>query len=299
VPSAAAPPAARPARCDKCDGSHDSSRCPHYKRARDRHPDAQPGRKGTLGAASVPLLLQRGRVISQPGDGSCLFHSLRYGLARIAPADRRVTAVPSTSSLRQQLARWVVANANLRIADTPVHKWVRWDSGVEPHAYAARMARSGWGGGIEMAACSRLMGVNVWVYEKVRGGYERISCFDAPCGGGEAPGAAGAASTVHILYQGGVHYDALLPETAELAAAVARAAQRTAKASSKIGQAASLRNPSQAPQARAPPTGSRNWGRHVKAQSGPGARPNGGWQNGRGSRGVGKRAWGKGRGCGW
>jgi len=71
------------------------------------------------------------------------------------------------------------------------------------------MARSGWGGGIEMAACSHLMGVNVWVYEKCRAGYERISCFDAPS-------RAKPRGTLHILYQGGVHYDAFCPDTAEL-----------------------------------------------------------------------------------
>ena len=32
-------------------------------------------------------------------------------------------------------------------------------------SYAARMARGGWGGGIEMAACAHLKRVNVWVYE--------------------------------------------------------------------------------------------------------------------------------------
>lgn len=45
--------------------------------------------------------------------------------------------------------------------------------------------------------------VNVHVYEKNRRGpgYRRISCFDCPK----------AARTIHVLYQGGVHYDALVP----------------------------------------------------------------------------------------
>ena len=42
----------------------------------------------------------------------------------------------------------------------------------------------------------------VHVYEKMRsGGFRRISCFNHP----------EAKRTVHVLYQGGVHYDALLP----------------------------------------------------------------------------------------
>ena len=54
-----------------------------------------------------------------------------------------------------------------------------------------------------MAACSRLKRVNIHVYESNRrtGGYKRISCFDSP----------GAGRTVHVLYRGGVHYDALVP----------------------------------------------------------------------------------------
>ncbi len=66
-----------------------------------------------------------------------------------------------------------------------------------------------------MAAFSRLKRVNVHVYERKRGGgmfsrrgrgsggggFKRISCFDYP----------GARQTVHVLYCGGVHYDALVP----------------------------------------------------------------------------------------
>ena len=97
-----------------------------------------------------------------------------------------------------------------------------------------------------MAACAHLKRVNVWVYEankkqvsnptltlslslnpspspnpdpnpyanpnpnphphphpKQGGGFERISCFDAP---GRTP----STHTVHVLYRGGVHYDALV-----------------------------------------------------------------------------------------
>ena len=45
--------------------------------------------------------------------------------------------------------------------------------------------------------------VNIHVYERGSGGYKRISCFDSP----------GAGRTVHVLYRGGVHYDALVPGT--------------------------------------------------------------------------------------
>jgi hypothetical protein len=63
---------------------------------------------------------------------------------------------------------------------------------------------SQWGGGIEMAACSVLHSVNIHVYERQRGGFrgnsfKRISCFDVK----------NATKTVHVLYTGGVHYNAL------------------------------------------------------------------------------------------
>lgn len=42
--------------------------------------------------------------------------------------------------------------------------------------------------------------MNVHIYERRRGGFKRISCFDV-----KSPKA-----TVHVLYCGGVHYDALV-----------------------------------------------------------------------------------------
>ena len=240
------PPASalRPVRCDRCDGQHASALCPHFKKARDSHPDAQPGRmlKGLGRSSGPPLLLRHGTVRPQPPDGSCLFHSLRFGLSRIAAARNVPT---STHGLRSHLARWVGAHASLRLADTPLSSWVQWDSGLSTQAYANRMERSGWGGGIEIAACSHSFAVNVWVYEKRRGngGFERISTFDAPK---TAPGssAAGAVSlglerTVHVLYKGGCHYDALLPDEGELAAFLdASPRQHTGAASGWCAQSA-------------------------------------------------------------
>ena len=93
--------------------------------------------------------------------------------------------------------------------------------------YARAIGVSGWGGGMEMAACARLHNVNVHVYESRSmlkgkhsyapsrestyfllhrlndvnldldmapgGGYQRISCFDA---------VRPTRNTVHVLYQG-------------------------------------------------------------------------------------------------
>ena len=96
--------------------------------------------------------------------------------------------------------------------------WVKWDSGKSVAQYARSMAAGGWGGGIEMAAFSRLKRVNVHVYERSAGGFKRISCFDysgAPSRRG-AGASSGAVPTVHVLYCGGIHYDALVPSSSRM-----------------------------------------------------------------------------------
>jgi hypothetical protein len=214
-PAAAVRSPARDAngRCDKCDGDHDTDACPHYPRARDEHPDAtRRSAMGGMGGSGGKFTLRNARVVRQPGDGDCLYHSLSYGLGA-----RGCTA----SVLRRELAAWVAAHPGERIADTPLSDWVRWDSGLSCGEYAQRMARSGWGGGVEMAAFARLKRANVHVYERRTGllpGFKRISCFDAPPSAGDAPDAT-LAKTVHVLYGGGVHYDLLEPSGSSLGGA--------------------------------------------------------------------------------
>ena len=109
----------------------------------------------------------------------------------------------------------------LQISDSPLQDWVRWDSGSSVTAYSRRMSTGGWGGGIEvclslppqylpstntaislkMAACCNLKGVTVEVFEKKSSGYKRISAF--------VPAAGASRRTIRVLYQGGVHYDAI------------------------------------------------------------------------------------------
>eukprot|EP00929_Paragymnodinium_shiwhaense_P112102 TRINITY_DN8035_c0_g1_i1.p1 TRINITY_DN8035_c0_g1~~TRINITY_DN8035_c0_g1_i1.p1 ORF type:complete len:423 (+),score=30.40 TRINITY_DN8035_c0_g1_i1:159-1427(+) len=188
--------------CDKCDGKHSTDRCPHFRGAREKHKDAwvNYGRKSPhqMGASGGNHVIRSARVIRQPGDGSCLFHSLCHGLA----------SGSSATSLRREIANFLKENPSLEIAGDTIEEWVRWDANSSVADYARRMATSGWGGGIEMAACSLLKHVNVHVYESASRGcggeFKRISCFDCP----------NANRTIHVLYQGGVHYDALVPLTA-------------------------------------------------------------------------------------
>jgi len=89
----------------------------------------------------------------------------------------------------------------MKIADTPIEEWIQYDSNDSVSQYAKRMAGGSlWGGGIEMAALTKMKGVNVHVYEKCREGYRRISAFESPS----------ARKTVSVIYQGRNHYDAIV-----------------------------------------------------------------------------------------
>merc|ERR1712032_1727367 len=76
-----------------------------------------------------------------------------------------------------EIAGFILRNPSLEIADTPLKQWVAWDSSMPLPVYAACMAVGGWGGGIEMAACARLKGVDIRVYEASGGSWRLISEF--------------------------------------------------------------------------------------------------------------------------
>lgn len=186
-------------KCDKCDGPHATDACPHFKKGREDHKDAWAnyGKKNFRGDASEKFVLKRGREVAQPGDGSCLFHSLCFGLNGGQRGGRF-----RAQQLRKDLQRFIQQNPQLEVAGDTLEEWVRWDARTSVSNYTRRMAQGGWGGGIEMAACCLSQRVNVHVYERRRHGFERISCFNCP---------QKAKQTIHVLYQGGVHYDALVP----------------------------------------------------------------------------------------
>ena len=141
----------------------------------------------------IGATLRMARIIPQAGDGSCLFHSMSYGLKDGSNA----------STLRRDICDYIKEHPETPICKTPLSDWVQWDSGLDCTDYARRM-KSGWGGGIEMACMSRLKGCNVHVYESQKlGGFKRISAFDHPVRPEER-------TVVRVLYRGGVHYDALM-----------------------------------------------------------------------------------------
>ena len=187
------PPKKKGGPCDKCDGPHHADDCPHFKgKARDKHKDAwdRRGNKGVVGSVSSgPVVLRQARIVPQPGDGSCLFHSLSYGLRNT-----------SATQLRAEVADFIAGNPNAEVAGNPLKDWVLWDSGMDVKAYASTM-RTGarWGGAVEIAICAQIKRVAVHIYEQGGGGFARISTF----------GSDDSGQIVNVHYGGRVHYDAL------------------------------------------------------------------------------------------
>lgn len=188
--------------CDKCDKEHKTEDCPYFKKGRESHPDGQKGFYKKLGGTSnLPgQKLSSAKVIRQPGDGSCLFHSMSYGLSDGSSSGM------NASRLRAEICDFIRNNPQHKICETPLEDWIKWDSGGSCGMYANKMSRGSWGGGIEMAVTSHIKGCNVHVYEKAGwggvGGYRRISAFDHP----DNPERR---RCIKVLYCGGVHYDAI------------------------------------------------------------------------------------------
>jgi len=182
--------------CDKCDGKHATDRCPYFSKARDKHQDAwlhydKPDNSKDSAEGGV-VILRSACVVRQPGDGSCLFHSLAHGIGG------------SASGLRHELATFAESQSDVAISGTALRDWIQWDCGLSPEDYAKRMRGDGrWGGAIEIAIFCHIKLVSVHVYESYsQGSFKRISVFSA----------ASASSTgkiVNVLYGGRVHYDAL------------------------------------------------------------------------------------------
>ncbi len=182
--------------CDKCDGKHETSACPHFKKDRENHPDAKKNFYKKFGGSSkLPgQTIRSGYSIQrQPGDGSCLFHSMSYGLGDGSNA----------SSLRREICRYIVDNPDAELAGNPLKEWIKWDSNCSVRDYARRMSGGAWGGGIEMAVFAKLKGVNLHVYERGMLGIKRISAFDQPV-------EADKKKIVRVIYEGGVHYNSVV-----------------------------------------------------------------------------------------
>lgn len=194
--------------CDKCDGAHDTSACPHFRGPRDSHQDAWYLFSGAAGSGKAHLKAREcvaprsipresASVVRMPGDGTCLFHSIAYGLGALGHQEDGHT-------IRQRVCKFIAQKQDFEISGTPLRSWVDWDSQLTVNNYCSRLAGgSFWGGAIEMAACTQIFGVDIGVYEEgyYGGGFNRISdflCDNRPRG------------AVLLVYSGRAHYDALV-----------------------------------------------------------------------------------------
>jgi hypothetical protein len=176
--------------CNKCDGKHKTENCYIYKKDRENHPDALLSRKNNISDIDCRYHLFKAHIVKQPTDGNCLFHSLAYGIGNI-----------NHKKLRNGIAFWIYSNSNYSIAGTPLKQWVYWESGKSIIKYSQDIAISGWGGALEMLACSRLLNINIFVYEYKRDKLINISCFFTNKKN----------KPIFILYSNRVHYDVLIP----------------------------------------------------------------------------------------
>jgi len=224
-PKAKAPAPVLEGPCDKCDGPHHESQCPYFRnKQRESHHDAQDRyqkkkrrqtQKKENGECEddddadidddAPVLLSadRVRVVVQPGDGSCLFHSLGNGCRPTRTAGQ----------LRFELEDYIASNPAAAIGSTPIADWVLWDSQCTVGAYATRMkAGNDWGGAIEIAVFAQTKRCEVHVYERSGGGFLRISRFlpDDQLSSTSTSASTSASTVVSVVYGGRCHYDSLI-----------------------------------------------------------------------------------------
>jgi len=202
--------------CDRCDGPHQAVDCPHFgphkghlawtprRRGREDHEDAlEMLDKATGDVAGGVLGRDRvhGRVVRQPGDGTCLFHSLSHGLNQNSSDAKSALVGPE---LRREIASYLNAHADDTVQGTTFRDYIWWDHQLSVKDYVKRMQRDGiWGGAIEIAACARMRGVNVHVYvedPKEDNFFLRAATF----------GEDSSKQTISVSYMLRCHYDALV-----------------------------------------------------------------------------------------
>jgi len=152
--------------------------------------------EGNASGCNMSGTIVSGTIVEQPKDGSCLFHSIAHGL------DDRTCS----SELRRDIAAFIAARPSEKIANTSIEDWVKMVTGQNHQSYAKLLADPDtWGGDLELAVATRIMDVNINVFEpqEPKGHFRCIASFGRP----GRPG-----GTVDVVYHSKPwrHYDALL-----------------------------------------------------------------------------------------
>jgi len=154
-------------KCDRCDGAHPTAECPHFRRQRGEHQDAQrmPLAEQPPPTTSAAAITSRGSLEPQPPDGSCLYHSIGFGLRHLR------LAAPAARTMRVTLAAWARNHPRTRVAGQSIRAWLSWEmDGAESlEKYVERQAVGGWGGVIEIIAASREYDVTIAAWIPVPG----------------------------------------------------------------------------------------------------------------------------------
>ena len=148
-------------------------------------------------SSDEPIVEAQGRLVPQPPDGSCLYHSLAEG------ARRRGVRDISAAGLRRSLASWTYENRDVVVNGQTITTWLEWEAGVAPKRYAQLQAKRGWGGALEIMGFAHWQRFDVWVWVPCSGKrgrlYRRTACFEAPAN--ECRG------RIDVCRSAGVHYD--------------------------------------------------------------------------------------------
>eukprot|EP00929_Paragymnodinium_shiwhaense_P000177 TRINITY_DN100421_c0_g1_i1.p1 TRINITY_DN100421_c0_g1~~TRINITY_DN100421_c0_g1_i1.p1 ORF type:complete len:543 (+),score=77.38 TRINITY_DN100421_c0_g1_i1:176-1804(+) len=195
--------------CAKCDEGHHEDECPHFAGRRDdwetwaKRKGAlmeQGGEDGDGQAGDTKTVEVTGEVVVQPGDGSCLFHSLAYNMKKMGMGSGSLDA--RGPRLRQAVAKYLAEHADETVAGTSFRDYILWDRGLTIEEYLKDMADSSiWGGAVEIAAFIRMERLNVQIYDPIgrTGKFRRVLSFEyAPSSG-----------KCSIVWSGKYHYDAL------------------------------------------------------------------------------------------
>ena len=147
-------------------------------------------------AASFTIGVQNVKVEKQPGDGSCLFHALAFGM-------HGATSKSDAAAVRKQIVEGIRNDPTRSAGETTAEQWIQWETNLPVEAYADRMARGAWGGAIEIAtfALANQRCVEVYVRRSGDSGrLHRIVAFGEPT----------TAARIRLLFDGGSHYDCIV-----------------------------------------------------------------------------------------
>eukprot|EP00746_Dinoflagellata_sp_MGD_P019190 gnl/MRDRNA2_/MRDRNA2_14457_c0_seq1.p1 gnl/MRDRNA2_/MRDRNA2_14457_c0~~gnl/MRDRNA2_/MRDRNA2_14457_c0_seq1.p1 ORF type:complete len:443 (-),score=69.49 gnl/MRDRNA2_/MRDRNA2_14457_c0_seq1:98-1426(-) len=140
-----------------------------------------------------PAKVVEGELVEQPEDGSCLFHSIAFGIG--AGCDAK--------TLRREIADFIAVQSKTSLAGISIEDWIKWEHDISPRTYAKDLLRPyTWGGSLELAVAAKIKAVNINVYESCQyGKFKNLHEFPVP----------DAKGTVDVVYRTkpSKHYDAL------------------------------------------------------------------------------------------